>query len=55
MYTQVHKYLDSDKVIAILAVYHSILEFKLNNERELYKYVNPNGVNVHPPPIRDQM
>lgn len=27
--------MDSDKVIAILAVYHSILEFKLNNEYEL--------------------
>lgn len=32
IYNQVHKYLYIDKVTGILAVYHSILEFKSNNE-----------------------
>lgn len=33
LYSHVNKYFDTEKVI-ILAVYHSILEFKLNNEYE---------------------
>lgn len=34
-YSQAHKYLDIVQVMVILPVYHSILEFKLNNEYDL--------------------
>lgn len=35
LYSQGHKYLDIDKVIVIVTVYHNILEFKLNNGYKL--------------------